>query len=32
MSPIPKADLLGLLEDMLALSGAAMVPRGRGAY
>jgi general secretion pathway protein D len=30
MSPIPKADLLGLLEDMLALSGAAMVPRGGG--
>ena len=28
MSPIPKSDLLGLLEDMLALSGAAMVPRG----
>ena len=30
MSPIPKSDLLGLLEDMLALSGAAMVPRGGG--
>jgi len=29
MSPIPKADLLGLLEDMLALSGAAMVARRR---
>ena len=29
MSPIPKSDLLGLLEDMLALSGAAMVPHER---
>jgi hypothetical protein len=26
MSPILKSDLLGLLEDMLALAGAAMVP------
>ena len=30
MSPIPKSDLLGLLEDMLALSGAAMVPQSGG--
>src|SRR5690348_5712681 len=30
MSPIPKSDLLGLLEDMLALAGAAMVPKNGG--
>ncbi|HKF61009.1 MAG TPA: type II secretion system secretin GspD [Dongiaceae bacterium] len=30
MSPIPKSDLLGLLEDMLALAGAAMVPQSGG--
>lgn len=30
MSPIPKTDLLGLLEDMLALAGAAMVPKNGG--
>jgi len=30
MSAIPRSDLLGVLEDMLALTNAAMVPRGGG--
>jgi hypothetical protein len=30
MSPILKSDLLGLLEDMLALAGVAMVPQDGG--